>query len=392
MTSAAESAAGAGVRRAARVLCGGSFALSAALALRLSGEGCGYVAAAAGLVALGALGVVLAGRRRARGPALALAALNLALVVPELGLRSAGFRHVSGIQFGFPEPEEFWELELDPELFWKLPHAPPLTNSLGFFGPEPRRAVPSGTVRLLVLGDSCAQQGYPLAWPELASAMLSERTGREVDEVNLALSGYSSHQGRVLADRHAAELAPDLALVAFGWNDHWLARGAADADKRVDLRFEGLYRRFRLLQLVRRARDALAPPDDAPRPGRPRVPREDFRANLRAMVERLRAAGAAVVLATMPTTHDLELPEYLVEQGFVAGREGALELHRAYNRDVREVAAESGAVLWDLERELEGRPDREELFLPDGIHFTEAGRLAVAKSFAELARGLPPFR
>jgi lysophospholipase L1-like esterase len=375
----------------ARIACAASFALSTLLAARLAGEDARYLAAAVAFAAAGSLCALLAGRQFG-GPALAVAALNLVLAVPELGLRSAGFQHVSGIQFGFPEPEQFWELELDRELFWKLPHAPPLTNSLGFFGPEPARIVPAGALRLLVLGDSCAQQRYPLAWPELAAARITERTGRAIDEVNLALAGYSSHQGRVLAERHARELAPDLVLVAYGWNDHWLARGATDADKEVDLRFERLYRRSRLLQLARRALGSLGWSRPAPVLGSNRVPLESYRENLRRIVATLREAGAAVVLLTAPSAHDLALPPYLVEKRFVARAEDAVEQHRAYNDVVREVARESGAELVDLEAELSSAPGRSALFQPDGIHFTEAGRAAVAEIVAERASRLPLFR
>jgi lysophospholipase L1-like esterase len=196
----------------------------------------------------------------------------------------------------------------------------------------------------------------------------------------------------VLAGRHAAELAPDLAVVAYGWNDHWLARGAVDAEKRVELRHEALYRRFRVLQLAQRAREALGVAPRAPELAHNRVPLESYGENLRAIVARLRGAGATAVVVTMPTTHDLELPGYLVEQGFLARAEGALEQHRAYNQVAREAAAEAGAELFDLERELAARPDRRQLFLDDGIHFSEAGRLVVAGLFADFAAPLPPLR
>jgi lysophospholipase L1-like esterase len=306
---------------------------------------------------------------------LALATLNAVLAVPELALRSAGFQHVSGIQFGYPDAREFSEFELDQELFWKLPSDGALVNSWGFFGPEPAIPKPSATRRIVFLGDSCSQQGYPQAWPELATARLAQRV--RVDEVNLALSGYSTHQGRVLAERHLAELAPDLVVVYFGWNDHWLAHGAVDHEKRTAIRLEWLRRRSRLLQWVRSVTSPRAvPPLDVAR-----VPPQRFEDNLRAIAAAARAAGARVVFVTAPSTHDLGLPAYLVERGFAASAAAALELHRDYAARVRTSAGDLGVDLFDLAAAMERAPERRAWFLEDGIHFTELGRHAVAELF-----------
>ncbi len=51
--------------------------------------------------------------------------------------------------------------------------------------------------------------------------------------MTLALSGYSSHQGRVLAELYGETLEPDLAVIYFGWNDHWRAYQTIDSQKVV---------------------------------------------------------------------------------------------------------------------------------------------------------------
>jgi lysophospholipase L1-like esterase len=179
----------------------------------------------------------------------------------------------------------------------------------------------------------------------------------------------------VLAERYGASLAPDLVVVFFGWNDHWRARGAIDAEKRIDARWESLYRRVKLLQLARKwFGGPEAPPLDATR-----VPPEQFAENLRAIAESFGRAGAKLLFVTAPTTHDRAVPDYLVERGFVGSKEEALAQHRAYAQIVREVAAASGAALLDLERALSEDARRERWFLEDGIHFTEEGRAAVAE-------------
>jgi lysophospholipase L1-like esterase len=364
----------------------GSFLASCAISARLA-----LWPAAFAFLAVGALGAYAVARRanagRGGGPWLSLAVLNVVLAVPELGLRSADFRYVSGVEFGYPTPTEFVAFAPDRDLFWKLPSDDPLANSFGFFGAEPRVPKPANTWRWLVLGDSCSQQGYPNAWPEVATlALHSIARTREVDEVNFALSGYSSHQGRVLAERYGALLAPDLVAVYFGWNDHWLAWGAVDADKRIDPSFERVYRWSRLLQAARKLADgvrgARATPLD-----RTRVPIDTYRANLTAICAAFSARGSKVVLLTAPSAIDLTgVADYLLSRPFARDAESVTRLHREYNAVVREVAAANGAMLVDLERDFEHGNDRARLFLADGIHLSDAGKLAVAQRFAEVVR------
>ena len=116
-------------------------------------------------------------------------------------------------------------------------------NAHGLRGPLVPFEKEPGERRILFLGDSCTQQGYPA---EVAT-LLTETGGGEgpdFDSVTLAVAGYSSFQGRVIAERLAGGLEGDLALVYFGWNDHWLANGAPDVGgRRTDDAVDGLRRR-----------------------------------------------------------------------------------------------------------------------------------------------------
>ena len=375
--------------RALELSFAGSWLLSLVLSARLA-----LWPIAIACVIVGAVGAFAIVRRsdagRRSGPWLALAVLNLVALVPELALRNADFRYVSGIEFGYPTPTEFVEFAPDRDLFWKLPTGDPLANSFGFFGPEPRTPKPANTWRWLVLGDSCSQQGYPSAWPEFATrALPTSADARAIDEINFALSGYSSHQGRVLAQRYGAVLAPDLVAVYFGWNDHWLAWGAVDADKHIDERFERIYRASRLLQALRKLADgtrgAKAKPLDATR-----VPIESYRANLSAICAGFRVCGARVVLLTAPSAIDLTgVADYLLTRPFARDAESVTRLHREYNVVVREVAASERALLLDVEREFERRADRAQLFTRDGIHLSDDGKLALAQLFAAFVREQP---
>lgn len=376
------SGTGKGLPRAVRRLA--ATAAVAAVALAVLWRGAPLWAGGALGAGIALVAVRAAGRA---GPALALSVFTLAVAGAELGLRAAGFERVSGVQFGYPTPELFWRLEPDPELLWRLPVDDEDVNELGFLGPAPEVPKPDGTFRILVLGDSCSQQGWPEGWPEILAELLDAES-RPVDVANLSCSGYSSFQGLAVARRHAAELAPDLIVVYFGWNDHWLAVGASDAEKAPDMAAERAYRSVRLLQ----AAAHLAPRPPATRGDAVRVPKADYRANLLALVELAERIGARIVLATAPSAHRTRgVPEYLVQEGFAESPRAVLELHAEYGEVVREVAGSTDAVLLDLEREY-ANPELAAAFLRDGIHFDERGRFDLARRVAGflLEQGLVP--
>lgn len=368
---------------ATALLVAAPFALAVALAARLALDALAPVWVALVLALSGGVVFVAVRARAARGAkyglAVATSTLVALLVVPELGLRSAGFRRISGVEFGYPSPTDFLELEPDPELFWTLPRDVVGTNSLGFAGPEPRVPKPTGSWRALFLGDSCLWQGHPQEWPALGVNALSARTSRPLESVNLSLAGYSTLQGLRVAERHGLALEPDLVVLCYGWNDHWLARGSIDADKVIHARFERVYRSSRMLQaLASFAIDSGESVLDVPR-----VSPEQYDANLTRMVRVFRAQGIPVLLVTAPSTHDVRVPEYLLRYRFGNSASEIVADHARYAQITREVARRESVPVLDLAAELALRAERESWFLADGIHFTEAGRQVIAQRFAE---------
>jgi lysophospholipase L1-like esterase len=318
---------------------------------------------------------------------LALATLNFFLIVPELTLRVAGFRSEAGIQFGYPRPEEFVGFDPDERLFWKLRTSGRNVNSFGFPGEEVVIPKPAGRYRILFLGDSCTQQGYP----DMVEVLLNagdETTPRRFESVTLAISGYSSHQGRVLADMYGERLEPDLAVVYFGWNDHWQAYQAIDSERAVPkppspwARYLGFAQQSRLMQGLG---SLLASLTDANEPiGEVRVPRAQYQENLLAIQRLLGSRRVPVLFVTAPTSHyRLGVPDYLVDLKFVRDKESSAAMHRSYNETVREVAAATGSYLLDLERDFDSSDDLGAVFTRDGIHFTQAGLALVAKRVAD---------
>ena len=365
------------------LLVAAPFALAAALAARLAFEALAPAWVALVLALSGGAVFLVVRARVTRGAkyglAVATSTLVALLLVPELGLRSAGFQRISGVEFGYPSPTDFLALEPDPELFWTLPRDVEGTNALGFAGAEPRVPKPAGTWRALFLGDSCLWQGHPEEWPALGVKELSARASRPLECVNLSLAGYSTLQGLRVAERHGLALDPDLVVLCYGWNDHWLARGSVDANKVIHARFERLHRSSRLLQaLASFAIDSRERVLDVPR-----VSPGDYDANLARMVRIFEERGIPVLLVTAPSTHDVRVPEYLLRYRFGNSAAEIVETHARYVQLTREVARREDVPLLDLAAELAARAESEAWFLADGIHFTEAGRRGIAQRFAE---------
>jgi lysophospholipase L1-like esterase len=327
-------------------------------------------------------GSSLGGRGIVRGAFTSLVVLSVIAVLPEMALRASSFRHQSGIEFGWPRPQHFQKLVKDERLLWTLDPNREGVNSLGFPGDEiaPKDA---GAFRILYLGDSCTFEDAPVVpyTRRLQDRLRATReNGARMEYVTLALPGYTSHQGRILAEDYGAMVDPDLVVVYYGWNDHWLAYGAIDSEKVMEdsartRALEWAHARVRLVQAVSYLRDARRE-RPASVSGRPRVPLEEYRDNLVAIVRRFEELDVPVILITAPTSHrNVGVPDYLVDLDFVVDRASAVSIHTDYTDVVREVAASEGTYLLDLEEAFNAmEPERlEQLMMVDGIHFSDAG-------------------
>ena len=108
------------------------------------------------------------------------------------------------------------------------------------------------------------------------------------------------------------------------------------------------------------------------------MPLDEYVDNLRHIGRAFASRGIPVVYLTAPPTHDVQVPRYLVEQGYADDTATVRAQHRQYGDALRDGVARNGWMLLDLETALADRPDRHALFLDDGIHFTERGLDVVA--------------
>ncbi len=318
---------------------------------------------------------------------LSLAMLNLLVLTPELFLREFDFYYDMGIQFGYPRPTQFAAYEPDKDLFWKMPPGRPGVNSLGFWGKEIEMPKPAGVYRIMFLGDSVPAQGYPQIVETFLNAQ--RQTGVRFESINLAVGGYSSYQGRILIDKYGEMFEPNLALISYGWNDHWQAYGGIDSQKTITINPSPLsqlsrliYQRSRILQGLRYVSIPLL---DVDQPlTEVRVSLDEYRDNLTYLGNFFAVRNVPVIFITPPTSHyALGVPDYLVEKGFASSKERTVTLHGAYNQVVREVVGTNSWLVLDLEQELASLNDLSEIFSTDGIHLTPKGSALFAKRITD---------
>lgn len=292
--------------------------------------------------------------RKALFLAVPYAAFVLLLAVVELSVRAAaGVLDPLEAFVSAPQRAQFDDarsvriFEFDPLLFWRLKaglrdviweHTPVSTSSerLRYDRALGRKA--AGTFRVLCAGDSVTfgfgvprvalkrpEERHPdwLPYPaRLEKALAAANPGRAVEVAPLAVPGYSTHQGLAWMRRDLAALAPDLVTVLYGWNDIGLRAQPDAAAMKTDrwnvfsrgalARSQALLRLWGALHARRGA---------VPARGVPRVDRDGYVANIRAMTEVARASGAAVVVLG-PVYRDRV--EYPPEGDWIAERRAAL--------------------------------------------------------------------
>jgi lysophospholipase L1-like esterase len=262
----------------------------------------------------------------------------------------------------------------DPEMIWRPKAGFGVFNTLGFRGAEPGTK-PSVGLRVATIGDSntLGWSGVDGAnWPGELERLLSEG-GLETEVVNAGVWGYSSQQG-VPRTREALRLEPDLVLISFGSNDAHLVNRS---DSEFSGRSEGMWRIVRALRSLRVSQLLTAVGDRMDPAGaelKPRVPLEDYRANLRRMITEVRSGGGVPVLLTRPYVGAVSGPDVWKNRG------------PEYNLATAEVASEEGVLLVDVYAVFK---ERDELFA-DESHFTREGHELAASVIADHLRPLLP--
>jgi lysophospholipase L1-like esterase len=339
--------------------------------------------------------------KRLRDALISIAIAFAVLAVVEGALRLVGYRHEiapMSLRFGYPDPREIVNVfQPDPLLFWRMrpgsvfdAEAPVPINAAGYRGPIAVRSQLVPLLSVAVLGDSVAF-GASTSFPELLEERLSSILSAPVEVLDFGVPGYSIVQGLRQFDAEVAELRPEIVVIAYGWNDHWLARGGlTDEERRTATgTLAGISRRLsrlRIAQALHAGIDRLAlagsapPGPDAPR----RVPLDRYRALVATFIEHARSAGARPIVVALPSgLGSGEFPEYLVGMGFTRAAADAIADHRAYAAAARDAAAGAGAEFIDLQPDFDGSAGAiPGLFRADKIHMTDAGNARIAEVLA----------
>ncbi len=279
---------------------------------------------------------------------------------------------------------ELREYEARAYTVFQRPRSMPSCNSLGFRGDEWPRTPTPGIPRILCLGGSTTEGGNPAglqgSYPYLLERELERRAGRDFEVLNAGISGWTTAEMLVSWFLTLQSLAPDVLVLHEAVNDleprfladfepdysHWRRPIQIHPARGVERWLVAWSRLYVYLRLRGgRANDILAVSTDRSGPVEPllsagKLPHETslpFRRNLASIALSARAAGATVVLMTLPTG-PAQVGEFW--------RYGIAE----NNQHLRELCAEHDLVLVDAARAFEARAD----MVP---HFTDVVHLEV---------------
>jgi len=196
-------------------------------------------------------------------------------------------------------------------------------DAQGFLAVDTEQIGSKSQGKVIVLGDSTSF-GYGVdvgdTFAERLDAMLAGQ-----DVVNLSLPGYSSYQGYRVLQSWIDQLAPEVVIVAFNFNDRRYVVGESDADGPARFEFVGRpdwESRFEVFHTFRAVRFGLKSVGLVRRSGgdrdfnveelRPRVALSDYEANLTKIVELVRDRGATAIFLLLK---DNPVDSYRLREG-----------------------------------------------------------------------------
>jgi lysophospholipase L1-like esterase len=279
-----------------------------------------------------------------------------------------------------------------------------LINSRGFVGPEFDEHPADGVYRIIAVGDSCTfSDGFwRFAYPGILQQYLNTSAGgKRFEVINAGIEGYNSTFARQRIEQELIGYRPHLVLLYIGWNDlmkvdprnaQAVGKYAAVASAMEKSYLVRAYRKVLFVQV----RPLFFQPKISVSEGELRTYDEFipniYHENLQAIVRTLSRSGIQAMLVTLPTVVRAgmtkeELGRQHVFFPHFAGTYSVgefLSLHRAYNRLVRAVAAQSRTPLVDLDGIFNGH-EKNPLFW-DTMHPSRRGHCLIARAlYAQLA-------
>ncbi len=348
------------------------------------------------------------------GRVLRMVAALLALGAASALLAEGAVRFRQWVRHGTASPIDE-ALAIDPEtglrvLIPNRVHGKIRVNSLGFRGPELVMPKPPGVVRLAFLGGSttfCAEVGgNEVTWPHLVWASLEEALPDvQFDYVNTGVPGYGLEAILRTFTLRVQRLEPDVVVIYEATNDLSLDSRRLARDRQlipdVPTQAGGLARYSLLWFLVDmnlsiRRLQATAESDAGKLVFDPRELSRGFEQRLRNTIHAAQEVAEVVAVVTFSprirrgqsvaerkqaAVTSLYYMPYMTLDGLVAGYE-------EYNRVIRSVAAETGAVLIGGEEQIPA----DDVHYNDSVHFRDTGSRAMAARVSQALLDAPPFR
>lgn len=262
-----------------------------------------------------------------------------------------------------------------------------LINAHGLRGPE--LTTENNGLRLLALGNSCTF-GWGIAWKNTWTQLLQSGAQKflpagSIEVLNAGVPGYSSHQGKIYFADELIKLKPDMVLIMFGWNDHFVAGGSIrDSQQKmaggIVLWFQNTlnrlhsYRYLRKLILSSTAKGQPARLDDTE--STRRVTADEFYDNLKEIIATARQNDIEPILLVPPAAS--------VENYFGGGYSPLHVLHQRYQEQVRKAAVYLQTPIVDLQSVFDVHRNLFDDAEADPIHFNEKGHRVAAKAIAEV--------
>ena len=291
---------------------------------------------------------------------------------------------------------------VDPKLDLRVPIANMSkghvsVNSLGFRGPEIAMPKPPGLVRVAYLGASttwCAEvSGNDYVWPHIATASIaSAYPDTRFDYVNGGVPGYTVSSSLKNLERRIAPLDPDVIVIYEGIND--LSGELREAAVRQGIVADAkppetswIARYSVLWNLVDKNLRVMASQREARKnQGRVAIDTskigEQYRRELTHLVRVAQARSKLTAVVTLetrvrsdqtPEQQEVALQSAIFFMPFITAND-LIAGYARYNQIVREVAANTGALLIDGEDSIPG----DAAHFADSVHFTDAGSKAMA--------------
>jgi lysophospholipase L1-like esterase len=329
------------------------------------------------------------------------------LVAAEITLRIIG-DSVSVLIFRMAA-EKAWDAERRFKLRKNFQSGDIKINSKGFFGPEFDAKKPSGSFRIVTIGDSAsvmpASYNYPRALEDDLRKLVPDR---RIDVINASCPGYDSGQSRVWYEQEVDGYEHDMLIVYIGWNDmgQYNPDGLAYKLDRVGYLkeptlFEKMILHCYLLRSVyvvqghweRRGNLSMAPLEGQDAKKYAEFYPGHFEKNLRAIVELAKSRGRKVWmlnyggLVVESPTPDEETRIHF-PRGMGKSLTKYLALKKSYEAALSKVAKETSTPIIDVEAYF-ADPEKRRVFTDP--HFTEEGSKCSAplyplRSLATFAR------